>query len=277
MAKPNTPAVTKQDTKMTAATDNGLMLFDQQETPDYIKNEQRGSENVGVEDIIIPRLEIIQALSPQVKRGDAKYIDAAKPGMLVNSVSQELYGESVVVIPIVYQKQWLVWGRRKYIDESGREQKSEGGFFGAFNSPEEAKDRVESEVKDNGTNPRSLEVLDTPSHLCLLLNFGTGKTEEVMVSMPRTKAKVSRQWNSLVRMAGGDRFSRAYKVSAVMEKNKQGDDYINFNVTQLGFPSKAVYEKAEGLYKQMQAGRAVTMDVSEYNTVESEAGADSEM
>lgn len=245
-----------------------VMVFDQQDKPDYIKDEQRGSENVGQEDIIIPRLEIIQALSPQVKPGDAKYIEAAKPGMLVNSVSQQLYGKEAIVVPVVYVKQWLVWMKRK--DKNGKG--LPGGFFGAFNTPEEAKDRMEQE----GGDANNIEVLDTPQHLCLLLDYNTGKTEEVMISMPRTKAKISRQWNSLVRMAGGDRFARAYRIGTAMEKNKNGEDYMNYTVAQLGFPNKAVYLKAEALYKMMEAGRAVTMDVTDY-AESSSTDADSEM
>lgn len=87
-----------------------------------------------------------------------------------------------------------------------------------------------------------------------------------MISMARTKAKISRQWNSLIRMAGGDRFARAYRVSTAMEKNKSGDDYLNFTIAQLGFPNKAIYLKAEELYNQIQAGRAVTVDVTGYDT-----------
>lgn len=244
-----------------------VMVFDQQDKPDYIKDEQRGSENVGQEDIVIPRLEIIQALSPQVKPGDPKYIEAAKPGMLVNSVSQQLYGKEAIVVPVVYVKQWLVWMKRK--DKNGKG--LPGGFFGAFNTPEEAKDRMEQE----GGDANNIEVLDTPQHLCLLLDYNTGKTEEVMISMPRTKAKISRQWNSLVRMAGGDRFARAYRIGTAMEKNKNGEDYMNYTVAQLGFPSKAVYLKAEALYKMMEAGRAVTMDVTDYETPSTDT--DSEM
>ncbi len=259
MAKPN-----KEQTTELAAPAANTMIMVQDEVPEYIGTEQRGSENIGQDDLVIPRLEIIQALSPQVKQGDAKYIEEAKAGMLVNSVSQQLYGREAFVIPVMFIKQWLVWGKRKWIDEQGREQKSEGGFFGAFNTPEEANARMEAEVKDNGVNARAIEVIDTPQHLCLLVDPNTGRVEEVMISMAKTKSKISRQWNSLIRMNGGDRFSRVYRIGTAMEKNKQGEDYLNFTVTKLGFPAKPLYLRAEELYKQMQAGRAVTMDVTGY-------------
>jgi len=267
----------KKQTEMTTVDANkqSMMVFGEEgQVPDHIKQgQQRGSENVGQEDLVIPRLEIVQALSPQVKQGDPKFNEDARAGMLVNSVTGELYGKDVAVVPVVFIKQWLVWGKRKWVDSKGREQKGEGGFFGAFNSPAEAEARVEQEIRDKGIAPGSIEVLDTPQHLCLLLNFKDGTINEVMVSMPRTKAKVSRQWNSLVRMAGGDRFSRAYQIGTALEKNKAGDDYFNYTVKQLGYVSKPVYDKAESLYSLMESGRKVTMDVTDYETDVSQGGA----
>lgn len=262
-------AKVEQSEKLAEVGQSEVMVFDQESAPDYIKDEQRGSENVGQEDIIIPRLEVIQALSPQVKPGDPKYNESARPGMLVNSVSGQLYGHEVIIVPIIYTKQWLVWMKRK--DKNGKG--LPGGFFGAFNTPEEADRRMEQE----GGEANNIEVIDTPQHLCLLLDYNTGRSEEIMISMPRTKAKISRQWNSLVRMAGGDRFARAYRIGTAMEKNKNGEDYLNFTVAQLGFPNKAIYTKAEELYKLMEAGRSVTMDVTDYGddgAVATDAGAE---
>lgn len=262
----------------TADDQSNLMIMDQGQMPDHIrKGEGRGNESVGQDDIVIPRLELVQGLSPAVKEGDAGYIEGAKPGMLMNSVTKQLYGKEVFVVPVIYMKQWLVWRKRKFADEKGREQTTEGGFFGSFNTEHEANDRMAAEVS-LGIDPRSIEVIDTPQHLCLLINFNTGAVEELMVSMPRTKAKVSRQWNSMIRLAGGDRFSRVYRVTSSLEK-KNGNDYYNFVIAQSGFPAPVLYKQAEKLYEQMINGRAVTMDVTGF--AESEApgapDADSEM
>lgn len=248
MAKPKTE-VAKHESAPVAVYEGG-------EKPDYIKDEQRGSENVGQEDIVIPRLEIVQALSPAVKDGDAGFIPEARPGMLMNSVSKQLYGKEVMVIPVIYIKQWLVWGKRKDKDNKPLP----GGFHGGYNTPEEAKARFDEE----GGDEANLEIIDTPQHLCLLINSDTGKTEEIMISMPKTKAKISRQWNSMVRMAGGDRFSRAYRVASALEKKTQGD-YYNFAIAQSGWPAVGLYKQAEALYQQMVEGRAVTMDVSDFD------------
>ena len=120
------------------------MVLVQNEAPSYINTEtQRGSENVGMADLVIPRLEIVQGLSPAVKRGDPGYIQGAAPGMLNNSVTRKLYGDSALLVPVHYSMQYLVWRDRKLAEQL--KIGSEGGFFGAYSSMEEAQKRVDQE------------------------------------------------------------------------------------------------------------------------------------
>lgn len=225
----------------------GAMMVTGDKVPDYIKpNSARGTENLTTSDLVIPRLEVIQAIGPQVEKDNAGFIPGAVAGMLNNSVTRELYGDSVLVVPVHYTVQYLVW----------KDRKKGGGFFGAYNTLKEAQARAEQE----GGKKADIEVLDTPTHLCLLLNQAKGTAEEVMISMPRTKAKISRQWNSAVMLSGGDRFARVYKVSSASAKNTKGT-FHNFAITPTGFPSKEVYARAEELYGKITSGeRKMNMD-----------------
>lgn len=259
MAKAN--QVAKKD-------ENMAMVLVQNQLPDYIKQgEQRGSENVTTDDLVIPRLEIVQGLSPAVKRGDPGFIKGAAPGMFTNSVTRQLYGEEVTLIPVHFSVQHLVWRDRKLAEKLGLS--SEGGFFGAYPTAVEAQRRANEE----GGIDKAIVVQDTPTHLCLIVNPETFEAEEIMVSMPKTKAKISRQWNSMIKLAGGDRFSRAYKAVADLQKNDKGDFY-NFKLELLGFPSKALYEKAEALYKAVSAGQMRTMDMNDIGGGEAPDGGD---
>lgn len=223
------------------------LILIQDERPDHIKRGmQRGSENVKTDDLVIPRLEIIQALSPQVKEGDPKYNPAARPGMLFNTVTNRVYGKEAFIVPVFYQKMWNVWMMRKTPDGKALP----GGFFGSYPSPEEAADRQKKE----GGEAKFIEVVDTPQHLCLLVDaHGDGSVTEVMLSMPRTKAKVSRQLNSQVKLAGGDRFARVYRITTQVEKNPKGDFY-NYVISPCGHPAKPLYDRAEKLYEAVSSG-----------------------
>lgn len=64
--------------------------------PDYIKQDSsRGNENVSSEDLQLPRLDVLQALSPQINKKKENYIDGAEVGMLFNTLTGELYPEGV--------------------------------------------------------------------------------------------------------------------------------------------------------------------------------------
>jgi len=214
----------------------------QDQLPDFLREKQgsaRGRENVGVEDLVIPRLELIQDLSPARKRNDPAYIEGAQEGMLFNNVTRELYGESVLVIPVGYVKEWLLW----------KDRKAGGGFGGAFPS-----ERAAIDARDLLEDGDSYEVVDTGQQFCLLIK-PDGTLEEIVVSMAKSKAKVSRKWNSLIRIANGDSFSRVYKLKAVEDQNKQGQSYFNFDVSAAGYPTEAAYKRAEAMYEALAGGK----------------------
>lgn len=206
-----------------------------EQLPAYIKQgTNRGSENVGQEDLQLPRIDILQALSPQVNKKKEEYIDGAEVGMLYNTLTGELFTE-VFVTPVTFTKRFLVWVDRKKVEN--------GGLRGVFDTPEEAEDFVEAQ--DDADN---LEIVPTAEHL-MLLDDGS----EVIVSMAKSKMKVSRKFNSLVRLSAGDRFSRRYVITTVGDKSPKGE-FENFKISQSGYPSEEVYLKAEKLYEAITSG-----------------------
>lgn len=208
--------------------------------PEFLKKgSQRGAENVTSDDVIIPRVELIQALSPARKKNDPGYIEGADEGMLFNNVTRELYGPELIVVPVFYTKQYLVWKDRK---QGG----GTNGFRGAFNSKAEAEAAI-AELAEDG-----LEVVDTAQHF--VLAYHEGKWTEAVISMAKSKIKVSKRWNSLMRLTDTDSFSRAYKLSAVTETNARNEQYFNYNVTAMGFVPKEVYEQGEKLYNVISKG-----------------------
>lgn len=218
------------------------------ELPAHIAQHQgpaRGMEDVTANDIIIPRLEQVQALSPARDRTSSNYILGAEEGMLFNSVTRELYGSEAFVIPVVYKKQWLVWKDRK---QGGGAQ----GFRGAFNSELEAKARI----NELSAEEQGLDAVETAQHFCLIVG-ANGNSEEIVMSMAKSKLKVSKRWNSLMRIAGNDSFSRVYKVSSIVEANAKGEKYQNFAIALVGYTPEAQYRKAEALYSNIYKGGVV--------------------
>ena len=221
----------------------------QDKMPAFMDSESdRGQEGVGVDDLTIPRLQLIQDLSPQRKKNDPQYIGGAEEGMMFNSVTHELYGEDVVFIPCYYRKEWVIW----------KAQSEGGGFCGAFGTEREAKREYNEQDyggKVTKKNDPMYEINDTGQQFGLLVH-DDGRTEEIVLSLSKTKRKVDRQLNTIVKMAGGDRFSRMYKVAATQDTNGAGQEFYNYSVSLLGFvSSEEMYRRAEKLYEAIASGQ----------------------
>jgi hypothetical protein len=65
--------------------------------PSYIPKSRRGFEDTLQTDLMIPRLALAQALSPQVTDGDPSRIPDLKVGDLFNSVTGVVYGKEAFV------------------------------------------------------------------------------------------------------------------------------------------------------------------------------------
>ena len=220
--------------------------------PSYIKQGQnRGNENVSNEDLQLPRIDVLQALSPQINKKKDEYIEGAEVGMLFNTLTGELYPDGVGITPVSFVKRHLVWVDRK--------KDSEGGLRGVFDTADEAERFVEEQSDED-----KLEVVPTAEHL-VLLDDGT----EVILSMAKSKMKVSRKFNSLVRLNAGDRFSRRYLMTTVDDKSSQGE-FQNIALNNSGFPSEEVYFKAEALYEAIASG-AKKQAGANYDSAESKA------
>jgi hypothetical protein len=65
--------------------------------PNYIPKSRRGFEDTLQSDVLIPRLALTQAMSPQVTDGDPARIEGLKVGDLFNSMTGQNYGRQVIV------------------------------------------------------------------------------------------------------------------------------------------------------------------------------------
>lgn len=229
MAKKNEVAKVESSNGLTVATD---------QMPAWLNpDSHRGSEDVTVKDLILPRIDVLQALSPQIKKSDAKYIEGAEQGMIFNTLSNELYGDSITFIPVVFKREFVLWQDRK----------SGGGFRGAFQTEEQAE--REREMQEN---PDGHEVVETHNHFVLLAH-DDGRIEEAILSLSKSKRKVSRKLNSLVQLIPGDRFARAYKLTAVEVDGPKGE-YWSFDVASIGYVNENVWKRGQEAYEAIQRG-----------------------
>ena len=215
----------------------------------------QGIANIKQEDLALPFLKVLGQLSPEVNTRDAKHVEGAQPGMIVNSVTNELYdgNKGVEVLPVYYKRQYIEWQDR------GESKGAPVNIYDAGDDiPQTTRDKSN---KDRLANGNYLE--NTVSHFVVLL----GKTPTTaLISMKATQLKISRKWNSMmmgIKMQGKNglftppTYSHIYKLKTVQQSNDKGT-WFGWDVSKVGpITDKGLYAIAKGFSDNVAKGAVV--------------------
>lgn len=197
-------------------------------------------------DIAIPFINILQDLSPQVKKGPAK-IEGCESGDIFESVNNTVWkGEDgIIVVPCAFQKRFVEWIPRK----------KGGGFVASHENDKLLLDcTVSTDPDDKGKLflPNGNELVPTSLHFVLVMN-GISSTKAV-ISMTKTKRKKSRQWIGMmttnrISKDGAEYLPRMfqyyYHLTTVLEA-RDNNTYFNWKIGQPVLQSNmAIYEEAK--------------------------------
>jgi len=212
----------------------------------------QGIANIKQEDLALPFLKVLGQLSPEVNTRDAKYVKGAQPGMIINTVTADLYdGEKgIEVLPVYYKRQYIEWQDR-------------GESKGAPVNIYDAGDDIPKTTRDKGNKDRLANgnyLENTVSHFVVLL----GKTPTTaLISMKATQLKISRKWNSMmmgIKMQGKNglftppTYSHIYKLRTVQQSNDKGT-WFGWDVSKVGpVTDKGIYEIAKGFSNNVAKG-----------------------
>ena len=212
----------------------------------------QGIANIKQEDLALPFLKVLGQLSPEVNTRDAKYVKGAQPGMIINTVTAELFdGEKgIEVLPVYYKRQYIEWQDR-------------GESKGAPVNIYDAGDDIPKTTRDKGNKDRLANgnyLENTVSHFVILL----GKTPTTaLISMKATQLKISRKWNSMmmgIKMQGKNglftppTYSHIYKLRTVQQSNDKGT-WFGWDVSQVGpVKDKSVYDIAKQFAVRVSKG-----------------------
>ena len=94
-------AVAKKKDNVVALVNEDMLFEDQ----------GAGAEGIGSQDLMVPRITILQSMSPQVNKRDGKYVEGAEIGHIFNTVSNEAVDgeQGITVVPIKYRRAHIEW------------------------------------------------------------------------------------------------------------------------------------------------------------------------
>jgi hypothetical protein len=197
----------------------------------------RGNENVG-NNVEIPRIKLLQKMNKEVDEHSAEYVEGAKAGLFMNSVTGEM-SKKLYCLSVTVKSEWAVWLDRN----AGKGNR----LLGKFDSAIAAREAI-----NNDANPLDWVTTEQDVHLLLIKDEKTGAIAPATMEFANTKLRVSRSWNSQIGMKGGDRFSALWEVSPRSVENAKGS-YLNLDITCMGWAQTEDYEVAEKLYSQYSA------------------------
>jgi hypothetical protein len=267
--KPKTNAVQKKESEAIAQTGLGFSISQ--------NHGGAGLEGADSETLAIPFLRAIQKGSPEVEEGNSAYIEDARPGMLLNTVSRELYSgkEGVLFLPCAFQRRFLRFAPR-----------GEGGFKGSF-LPDAVMAMIESGQVNRDDGYLEMEgdkLYDTRSHYGLMFNPNTEVWESVLLTLRSTQVKKSRRLMSLLMNArveiNGKKICpptwvNIIRLTTALESNDKGS-WHGINPDAAGFiESQEVYDQGAELYKSILADE-VKVDYSQVDLADGAATSDDE-
>ena len=182
----------------------------------------QGFDGVSQEHYKVPLLKILQNTSEQVMKGKPSYIEGAQAGMFFNTLTSEIYGEEIDLIPIRFQETWVEY-------EPNR------GPFVAVHQPNDPNLVVDKSDYTNWKLPNGNQIVDTWNMYCV--NAKKPQDGLMIIPFSKTAIKHCSNWLTQIRMLplpGSDTkqapfFGGVWTVKISLD-SKKDNSWYNFGV-----------------------------------------------
>jgi hypothetical protein len=199
-----------------------------------------GQENVRARDILIPRLVLLQALSPAVVEGDNQ------AGEILNSISEEIEIDKDAekeFIPIYHYLEWIQWNDR---DQGG-------GIQDRSLDPDGQLAQMSNKMEKHTTNEGKEVFTVTEYHNFVCIFVGEDKPELIVISCAKSNIKHAKKFLGLIRMRGRyPMYAGKYTVKAVLETNQQNQKYYTYKFLNAGWAEEGSISELGKMYVMMR-------------------------
>lgn len=203
----------------------------------------------------IPFVRILQAMSPQLKKREAEYIEGSEQGDMFNTVTKQHWtGEDGIIVIPCFQT-------TKYLEFTPRDQG--GGFRGEIAPTDPILKRTER-MGAKEMLPTGNELVKSDQHYCLVVE-PDGTYQPVVIDMKSSQLKVSRRWKTQIamqkiahprdgRMVTPPLFATQWKFTTVEESNDQGT-WFNYSIEKIGLlEDRQLLQEAKSFRDSVAAG-----------------------
>ncbi len=175
-----------------------------------------GFEEISSATMAIPFVKVLQSLSPQLNRNEPGYIPEAEEGMFFNTVTKQLFRNTIKVIVLKFERVFIEWLPER------------GGFLN-YHSPENAERLAVDKTfgKWKTVDGNSLQ----ENYVYFVLIVGRESEGVIVLSLSSTFIKIAKEWNRLMTthiMDNGERAKPYYviwKLKTEYQTNDKGNWY----------------------------------------------------
>lgn len=228
-----------------------------------------GMEGADADSFAIPFLAVLQKTSPAADADAPEFIEGARPGMFLETVSRTLMDgkEGIYLVPCAYKREFIRWGA----DDSGE------GYKGSY-TPEqvvsmresgtikELDNRLYFPLPDGTVSEKKCDRLsDTRNHYVLIIN-GDGGWTRALMSLSSTQIKKSKHLMSAlsnVKLRGTaglytpPTFANVVSAKTVLEQNDKGSWHgLAFSLADrsLGLLTRDIFDDARAFCEEVRKG-----------------------
>ena len=142
----------------------------------------KGSQNMTQEDLALPFLKVLGQLSPEVNKRDGKYVEGAEPGMILNSVTNEVFDgtKGINVLPVYYERKLVEWQDRG---------DSKGAPVAIHNAESDIMSQTTRDKSYKDRLPNGNYIENTANHFVIVLG---DSPSTALISMKATQLKINR-------------------------------------------------------------------------------------
>lgn len=203
---------------------------------------REGKEGVGQGDLLIPRLKLAQNLSNEMKKSNENYNPDLEEGNFFNSVTGEIYGENVTIIPLHFFNEYIEF------DDNRKPIK----FYQRGELPP-----AQDLAMVDGKKPKCTTF---KCRMSLILK-DDGSVDPIVVSFKYVGKKTpTNKWNYLISEKNLPAYAYTYNLQSMVVSNDKGE-WAGGKFTRGDFTPAALYESAKQYFAALQEA-GVKVDVS---------------
>jgi|APSaa5957512576_1039674.scaffolds.fasta_scaffold31354_2 hypothetical protein len=190
-----------------------------------------GNKNVTNDDMTVPRMNLLQLISHELKKTSPKYIEGAEAGKIVNTLNKEMF-DHVHLVNLYYDREFTIFNNNRQ-------------FVGTFNSLNEA----QAYLTEHGLKDADNNIVDTGRHTCMQLAEDGTQLGTVVVLMSGSKQRVSNEWNTQLaaRSKTEPRYASIWRLDPSEEANSRGDTYFNYALSFAGYVDESTYADVKAM------------------------------